>query len=637
MSRKVKEPWWWLTSTLVSRHVMRLFPVILVLVTTSMSVAQPVPLSPTAVSATADGATLYVACATADRILRFDTASLTVTGSIIVPEAPLGLALSTDAKRLYVTCAAAKSGVCVIDLAKLAIVESVSAGHTAMAPVVSPDGKTLYVCNRFDNDVSVFDLPTKKEVCRIPVQREPVAAAITKDGEFLLVANFLPTGRADVNYVAASISVIATTTNKVIKELLLPSGSGSLNDIRISPDGKYAVVTHLVGRFTRLPTHVAEGWINANALTVIDVAELKIHGTMLLDDHYTGAANPWGAAWSSDGANLAVTHAGTHEVSVIDFQKLLAQLPAMPPGYDAAKTADLYEASKAKNELPDDLPFFDGSRARIKLPGGDLGPRGVAVVGQTAYVANYFSDTLTVIDLIEAEPAAKSIALGPRPVMDAVRKGEFYFHDAGICYDGWQSCASCHPGDGRVDGLNWDLLNDGVGNPKNTKNLLLATARAPVMSLGVRANAGVAVRAGVRYILFTNQSEEVISSLVAYIQSLKPVPSPLLVHGRLSSSATRGKKIFALAHCVDCHLPSSSYTDMYPYDVGTRGPNDKTTDKFYTSTLIEVWRTAPYLHDGSAPTIRDVVTARNPKDEHGDTSKLTSQEIDDLCAYVLSL
>jgi YVTN family beta-propeller protein len=583
------------------------------------------------------GAALYVACATANRILRFDTARQIVSGSITVPEAPLGLVLSKDAKRLYVTSAAAESRVCVIDLEKLAIVESIPAGHTAMAPVVSPDGKSLYVCNRFNNDVSVFDLPTKKEVCRIPVQREPVAAAITKDGEFLLVTNYLPSGRADVNYVAASVSVIATTSNKVIKELQLPSGSGSLNDIRISPDGKYAVVTHLVGRFTRLPTHVAEGWINANALTVIDVPEMRVRGTMLLDDHYTGAANPWGSAWSSDGATLVVTHAGTHEVSVIDFQKLLAQLPALPPGYDAAKAADRYEASKAKNELPDDLPFFDGNRARIKLSGGDLGPRAVVVVGQFGYVANYFSDTLTAINLKEAEPTAKSIALGPKPVMDAVRKGEFYFHDAGICYDGWQSCASCHPGDGRVDGLNWDLLNDGVGNPKNTKSLLLATTRAPVMSLGVRANAEVAVRAGVRYILFTNQSEEVISSLVAYVQSLKPVPSPFLVQGRLSASATRGKKIFVQSHCADCHVPISSYTNMHSYDVGTRGPNDKTTDKFYTSTLIEVWRTAPYLHDGSAPTIRDVVTKRNPQNEHGETSKLTSQEIDDLCTYVLSL
>jgi hypothetical protein len=53
--------------------------------------------------------------------------------------------------------------------------------------------------------------------------------------------------------------------------------------------------------------------------------------------------------------------------------------------------------------------------------------------------------------------------------------------------------------------------------------------------------------------------------------------------------------------------------------------------------LIELWRTAPYLHDGSAATVRDVLTTRNPRDRHGQTSDLSKQEINDLCAYLLSL
>jgi hypothetical protein len=78
--------------------------------------------------------------------------------------------------------------------------------------------------------------------------------------------------------------------------------------------------------------------------------------------------------------------------------------------------------------------------------------------------------------------------------MPLARKGEFYFHDAGICYQGWQSCASCHPGDARANGLNWDLLNDGIGNPKNTKSLLLTYQTPPAMWLGVRETAETADR-----------------------------------------------------------------------------------------------------------------------------------------------
>jgi cytochrome c peroxidase len=76
---------------------------------------------------------------------------------------------------------------------------------------------------------------------------------------------------------------------------------------------------------------------------------------------------------------------------------------------------------------------------------------------------------------------------------------------------------------------------------------------------------------------------------------------------------------------------------LKPYEVGTRGAFDKPGDLFDTPTLIEAWRTAPYLHDGSAATIRDVLTTHNAKDQHGTTSKLTQEQMDDLCEYVLSL
>jgi cytochrome c peroxidase len=266
----------------------------------------------------------------------------------------------------------------------------------------------------------------------------------------------------------------------------------------------------------------------------------------------------------------------------------------------------------------------------------------VAVVGHTAYTANYFSDTLTAIDLSNTNSKPESIPLstsGPRnpsTEADQVRKGEFYFHDATICFQGWQSCSTCHPGDARADGLNWDLLNDGIGNPKNTKSLLLAFQTPPAMWLGVRETAETAVRAGIKHILFTQQPEEVAAAIDAYLKSLKPVPSPHLARGRLSETVRRGEKVFSRAGCATCH-PPPIFTDLHQYDVGTRRPFDRPTDKFDTPTLVELWRTAPYLHDGSAATVRDVLTTRNPQDRHAKASHLTTQEIDDLCAYLLSL
>jgi cytochrome c peroxidase len=144
------------------------------------------------------------------------------------------------------------------------------------------------------------------------------------------------------------------------------------------------------------------------------------------------------------------------------------------------------------------------------------------------------------------------------------------------------------------------------------------------------------VRSGIRHILFTVQPDAVASAIDAYLKSLKPVPSPHLLHAKLSDNAQRGAKIFETAGCASCH-PGPLFTDLRGYDVGTRGRYDKAQDEFDTPTLIELWRTAPYLHDGSAATVREALTTRNAKDEHGRTSGLSKQQLDDLCAYVLSL
>jgi len=75
---------------------------------------------------------------------------------------------------------------------------------------------------------------------------------------------------------------------------------------------------------------------------------------------------------------------------------------------------------------------------------------------------------------------------------------------------------------------------------------------------------------------------------------------------------------------------------MQKHNVGTGKDLDK--DRLFdTPTLIEVWRTAPYLYDGRAATIEEVLTKCNPDDKHGITSNLTEAEIKDLAEFVLSL
>jgi len=230
----------------------------------------------------------------------------------------------------------------------------------------------------------------------------------------------------------------------------------------------------------------------------------------------------------------------------------------------------------------------------------------------------------------------KRIGLGTQPAPDAVRHGEFVFHDGRHSFQNWLSCATCHP-DGRADGLNWDLLNDGIGTPKNARSLLWSDRTPPLMSLGTRANMEVATLKGFEFIQFREIEEGDLNAVRAYLRSMEPEASPHLVNGQLSPKAHKGKQIFEdpAVGCSACH-PAPLFTSLKSYNVGTRSALDR-SDAFDTPTCVELWRTGPYLHDGSAVTLKDVVTTKNPNNQHGRTSQLSPDDLDALVEYLLSL
>ena len=125
----------------------------LLLVTAEAMKAASLPLSPESILASRDGKTLFVACKTGNSVLLVDTVIKQVVKVIPLPGPASGLALASDEKSLFVTCTSAESPVCRIDLGSLKIVATLTAGHTATAPVLSPDQKILFVCNRFNHDL----------------------------------------------------------------------------------------------------------------------------------------------------------------------------------------------------------------------------------------------------------------------------------------------------------------------------------------------------------------------------------------------------------------------------------------------------------------------------------------------------
>ncbi len=584
--------------------------------------------SPLDLVAATETGSVYIINHTGASVERVDINSEALTASVPLNGAPSGLVLDPDGERLFVTWGTADGAVDIIDTRTFKRVGSFRAGHTPLAPQLSADRRTVYVCNRFDNAVAAYDIESGKQVATLAVGREPIAAAITPDGTKLLVVQHLPSQAAMAQNVAAQLNIIDLETFKSTATILLPGGATSARAICISPDGRHAYVTHNIARFGVPTTQLERGWMNTSAMSIINVAADSWLTTVLLDDIELGAANPWGIACSADGTRIVVAHSGTHEISVIDRTLLHETIDAVNAGQATTTFA------RALDQIPNDLGFIAGMRRRLALPGN--GPRGVILTGKEAIVTQYFSDSLARINIADAgrSSVARHILVGDPVEPNIVRQGEMAFYDARLCFQQWQSCVTCHP-DARTDAVNWDLLNDGIGNPKNTRTMLYSHETPPVMITGIRPRAEVAVRAGFRFIQFASVPEDVTVAVDAYLRALRPVPSPYLVNGQLRTSAQRGKQIFAAAGCIQCH--NGPYkTDGKIHNVGT-GPDELGITDFVTPPLVEVWRTAPYLFQGQAATMKEVFTRFNPDDKHGRTSNLTDTQMDDLVKYILSL
>ena len=251
-----------------------------------------------------------------------------------------------------------------------------------------------------------------------------------------------------------------------------------------------------------------------------------------------------------------------------------------------------------------------------------------------------------------------------------VLAGKKIFHDAEdtrMAFEGYMSCGACHfegDDDGRVydfstrgEGLrntpallgrkgsghgrlNWSGTLDEVQDFEHQiRDLFDGTGflADDVFHVGTRDQPLGDPKAGLNADL---------DALAAYVTSLDHVnPSPYRnPDGSLTADGVAGKAVFEKLGCDFCH-GGAEFTDSARgmlHDVGTitalsgmhaGGP----LLGIDTPTLLGVWETPPYLHDGSAPTLRDVLTTRNPGDLHGYVSALSSQQVDQLVAYLLQI
>jgi DNA-binding beta-propeller fold protein YncE len=572
----------------------------------------------------------------------------------IVKQVPLKgspCSLAWAGNKLYVAQRGA-FGVAEIDPEAGKVLRTIETGRYPVGLAAADKAKLLLVGDYGRNRVQIFDLESGKEKGSVETTSLPTGIAVNADQSVAAVTNLMPVGNATEATHSACLTLIDLKTLQKTADIKFTSGSTLMRGVVFSPDGKWAYVSHTLGRFTLPTTQLDRGWINTNALSVIDVANKQVYATVLLDRLTEGAADPWGLAIAKDGKTLWVTLSGVHQLGKLDLEKLHllmdgkdlpkedAPPPGMAPRHLSAIWAQIKQDPTKRALLANDLAALYGAGLLIRTKLDCNGPRGIDLAGdgKKLAVAGYFTGNVLLVDA-DTGKSAGTTELGKQPAETTIRRGDVIFHDATFAFQHWLSCATCHPDGARVDGLNWDLLNDGIGNPKNTRSLVWSPKTPPMMSLGVRANFDVASAAGFRFILFREPEPAELAAVKDYITSLDPDPSPFLTpDGKLSPKAQQGKAIFEdnKVGCQTCH-PAPLYTDLKKYDVGTKGDLDRNDNVFYTPKLTELWRTAPYLHDGSAKDLREVIVDRNKKDVHGVTSKLTKEQVDALIEYLLSL
>lgn len=303
----------------------------------------------------------------------------------------------------------------------------------------------------------------------------------------------------------------------------------------------------------------------------------------------------------------------------------------------------------AVNAASDDMSVIDLDRG---IGVGHLvvgqNPRDLALSpdGKRLFTLNLVSDDISVVDtdtltVVDTFPLADDL----RPVI--IQEGERLWLTSRpdeIARDNWIACASCHFDTG-FDGRTW-LGN--TGGPRNTPIVRGIRDTEPLHWSADRENVQAFQKTFTGLMAGTGLSEPELDALAAYLNSLEPLPSPHRNRdGSLSEAAVQGAIVFKNSGCAVCHSPPK-FTDRQLHDVGTGDPfldhpsvegkiAETMGPAFDTPSLRELWLTQPYLHDGRAPTLRDVLTTFNLDDRHGQTSSLTAAELTALEAFLLSL
>ncbi len=425
-----------------------------------------------------------------------------------------------------------------------------------------------------------------------------------------------------------------------------------LQQAAISPDGRRVF-------FPSLQANIARGeYRDGQALTF----ETTVRGVV-------------SQAWLDPTAGETGEESGPRKV--LDNRDLCTAAAFSPRG-------DYLFVASSGSEVVDVLDAFSTELVRGLGPvGGALTGTWVSPDGQELWVVAETTRELVgfdISDLVHSPPEIARMDLRPGGVevlAADVLLGKQVFHrarDPRMSKDGYISCASCHL-EGEEDGRVWDFTDRGEGL-RNTISLLgrEGAGQGPIhwsANFNEIHDFENDIRNAFQGVGFLTEEDwqsgtlsdplgedkaglsEELDALAAYVTSFNDFGvSPYRQEdGQLTEGGERGQELFLSEEvgCAACHIPGE-YTDSQWLDVVTPLLHDVGTlteasgqrrgeplTGLDTPTLRGLWATAPYLHDGSAATLMEVLTTRNPLDLHGMTGILSEKDREDLVEFLLQV
>ena len=623
--------------------------------------APPAPVPGThssSIALSADGATLFVVDADVDAVSVIDTHGRALAAEIPLGPAPAvdgqgrywpavmprALALSPDGATLYVT--GERSGkLYAIDVASRQVTGSVAVGSEPIGVVVSGDGASVYVA--CSNDGAVVEVGAKglAVVARAQVAGEPWALAWSPVDGALLATQFLGPGVVAIDPASMAVRAswpIPDTVPRGDPRLAHGEVRG-LYDVAARPGtGEIWVAHAMLGTDTPQPALDFERTAFPS-LSILEAATGAYSTTLSTDaqdvpgiDGSFGdiVSGPHAIAFSQDGAFALVVDTNSEDVLAVDASGRVEAALARPlPGH-----------------MPEGIALSpDGTLAYIdERNTGD-----VAVLDVTR----------TAGGLALAVDGAPIARLASDPMPAGLRFGQNLFYSANsdqypLTRNHWIACATCHM-EGRSDAVTWLFEQGPRDTPTNAGGMLgtgflFRTAdRNRVQDYWHTIN----IEQGGSFDP-TNQAP-LLDAIEQYVDHAIPLPVPPTTDPVL---VARGAAIFARADvgCATCHA-GPRFTDsgagnptldlagtVVLHDVGTcvtNGFADAAHDDvdgdaraacmFDTPSLSGVASTPPYLHDGSAPTLHDVLERTRGK--MGNISSLSADDEAALVEYLRSL